>query len=103
MDLSDHEKETISNLNLLEKKVEGRSPGNRKFCLKDVTNTTPRKNSPTKRVRRIDRKRSCAFFKNVPSASSGVTQNRKRRGDFLLEKRTSPVISNAQILRQSYF
>lgn len=103
MDLSDHEKETISSLDFLEKKVETKSPGRR--MLQDVTNRrhnlstdfTPRKTaSPGKRTRKsFDRKRSYVSFKNTPCTSSTPfqLQNRKRRGDFLLEKRISPVIS----------
>jgi hypothetical protein len=108
MDLSDHEKETISSLDFLEKKVETRSPARR--VLQDVTNrrqssliidTTPRKSPPTKKNRKLfDRKRSCILFKNAPSTSATNAQllNRKRRGDFLLEKRVSTVIKRIATL-----
>ena len=100
MDLSDHEKDCISSLDMLEKKIETKSPARR--VLQDVTNrrqstlvddsSTPRKTPPGKRVRKIlDRKRSCTLFKSVPTTSATANQllNRKRRGDFLLEKRVS--------------
>jgi hypothetical protein len=97
LDLSDHEKETIFSLVSLEKK----SPGRR--VLQDITNrrlnstideATPRKTPPGKRIRKLfDRKRSYGLFKNVPSTSNSTaqTQNRKRRGEFLFEKRISSV------------
>lgn len=95
MDLSDHEKETISNLASLEAKSPRR-------VLQDITSrrlnqavieTTPRKTPPSKRIRKLfDRKRSYVLSKIVPSTSSTTTaQNRKRRGEFLFERRISPV------------
>ncbi|KAI6224250.1 M-phase inducer phosphatase [Aphelenchoides fujianensis] len=103
MDLSDHERETLSTLQLLERSkisANDESPkSRRRRGLQDITNrlpmssTTPKKSPAGTKMRKIlDRKRSCTAysFKAVAPAAGGQLANRKRRGEFLREKRISP-------------